>query len=183
MIDYVLTVAVGVSAGIGALISAIPTLQPYTVELCLAVLAIVTIVNLRGTAEAGVAFALPTYLFIGSLFTVLAIGICKTVASGRPSDAGGNAACAPAAAGAVSIWLLVRSFASGCTAMTGVEAVSNGVTAFREPARARCRAHAHGDHRHPCNLARLHRVSLPRVSHRRNGSDVRSNYQSVLAQC
>src|SRR5208282_3104672 len=82
MIDYVLTVAVGISAGVGALVSAAPHLQRYTLILCLVVLAIVTLINLRGTAEAGIAFALPTYVFIVSLLTVLLLGIVKTISSG-----------------------------------------------------------------------------------------------------
>jgi amino acid transporter len=134
MLDYVLVVAVGISAGVGALISAVPELQPYTLPLCLAILAFITIVNLRGVRESGLAFVLPTYLFIGSLLTVLAIGTLKALlAGGQPSpvEAPAPLASVPAAA---SLWVLMRSFASGCTAMTGVEAVSNGVGAFREPA-------------------------------------------------
>jgi amino acid transporter len=133
MIDYVLTVAVGISAGVAALVSAFPHLQHYTVLLCLIVLAMITIVNLRGTAEAGVAFALPTYVFIASLFTVLAIGIVRSItAHGHPTPSIAPAPI-PAATATVGMWLLLRSFASGCTAMTGVEAVSNGVSAFKEP--------------------------------------------------
>jgi amino acid transporter len=133
MIDYILTVAVGISAGVAALTSAFPNLQRYTVPLCVCVLALVTIVNLRGTGEAGVAFALPTYLFIASLFTVLTIGVVRSIlAHGHPIPS--VAPAPPAAATAtVGLWLLLRSFASGCTAMTGVEAVSNGVSAFKEP--------------------------------------------------
>jgi amino acid transporter len=133
MIDYVLNVAVGISAGIAALVSAFPNLQPYTVGLCLAVLALVTFVNLRGTGEAGVAFALPTYLFIGTMVAVLVIGIVRALlAHGHPVPSYPPAAL-PKAEMTVGLWLLLRSFASGCTAMTGVEAVSNGVSAFKEP--------------------------------------------------
>jgi amino acid transporter len=133
MLDYVLVVAVGVSAGIGALVSALPALQHYTLPLCLATLAFITIVNLRGVRESGMAFVIPTYLFVISLLTVLAIGIVKTLASGghpEPVDAPPALPSAPVGA---TLWLLMRSFSSGCTAMTGVEAVSNGVSAFREP--------------------------------------------------
>src|SRR6516164_9049333 len=77
MLDYVLTVAVGISAGVGALISAVPVLQPYTLSLGLAILAFIVMVNLRGVRESGVVFILPTYLFIGSMLAVLAIGIIK----------------------------------------------------------------------------------------------------------
>lgn len=133
LLDYVLVVAVGVSAGIGALVSALPGLQPYTLWLCLFILAVITIVNLRGVKESGVAFMVPTYLFVLSLLTVLAIGIFRTLASGGhpvPVDPPAPLDPAPKVA---TLWLLMRSFASGCTAMTGVEAVSNGVSAFREP--------------------------------------------------
>src|SRR5215469_7214500 len=133
MIDYVLNVAVGISAGIAALTSAVPQLHPYTLELCLAVLALITLVNLRGTLEAGLLFSVPTYLFVASFGGLLLFGVAKAMASG-----GAPAPIVPppplsAATEGVTWWLLLRAFASGCTAMTGVEAVSNGVNAFREP--------------------------------------------------
>jgi amino acid transporter len=136
MLDYVLVVAVGISAGVGALISAVPELQPYTLDLCLGILALITVVNLRGVRESGLAFAVPTYLFVFSLLGVLAVGVVKAVlAGGEPAPVEAppdpNTYRTAAAAG---LWVLMRSFASGCTAMTGVEAVSNGVSAFREPA-------------------------------------------------
>src|ERR1700736_892063 len=85
MLDYVLVVAVGISAGVGALISAVPALQPYTLPLCLAILVLITVVNLRGVRESGVAFVLPTYLFVVSLLAVLALGTVKAaLADGRP---------------------------------------------------------------------------------------------------
>src|SRR5262245_49708971 len=134
MLDYVLVVAVGISAGVGALISAAPALQPYTLPLCLGLLALITLVNLRGVRESGLAFAVPTYLFIVSLLSVLGIGVVKAVlAGGRPEPVEAPPEL-PGAASAATLWVLLRSFASGCTAMTGVEAVSNGVSAFREPA-------------------------------------------------
>jgi amino acid transporter len=133
MLDYVLVVAVGISAGVGALVSAVPDLQPYTLPLCLAILALITVVNLRGVRESGLAFVLPTYVFVVSLLTVLAIGTIKAVLnSGHPDPVAAPAAPLPATT-AASLWVLMRAFASGCTAMTGVEAVSNGVSAFREP--------------------------------------------------
>jgi amino acid transporter len=135
MLDYVLVVAVGISAGVGALISAVPVLQPYTLALCLAILALITIVNLRGVRESGLAFVVPTYLFVVSLLAVLAIGTVKALLAGwggQPEAVVAPPKLPPATA-AVSLWVLMRSFASGCTAMTGVEAVSNGVSAFREP--------------------------------------------------
>ena len=133
LVDYILNVAVGISAGVGALVSAIPALLPFTLPLCLAVLALVTLMNLRGTKEAGWAFALPTYLFIASLGSVIALGIAKSiVAGGHPEPVEVPPSLLPATE-SVGIWLLLRAFATACTAMTGVEAVSNGVSAFREP--------------------------------------------------
>jgi len=134
LLDYVLVVAVGISAGVGALVSALKVLQPHTLSLCLAILALITLVNLRGVRESGLAFMAPTYLFIVSLLAVLAIGIVKTIlAEGRPMPVAPPPS-QPEVATAASLWILMRAFASGCTAMTGVEAVSNGVSAFREPA-------------------------------------------------
>jgi amino acid transporter len=133
MIDYVLNVAVGISAGVGALVSAFPALHPYTLWLCLLVLAVITLVNLRGTVESGLAFALPTYLFLGSFFVLLGLGVARAILSGGHPRPVIPPPHLTAVAGGVSAWLLVRAFASGCTAMTGVEAVSNGVSAFREP--------------------------------------------------
>lgn len=133
MIDYILNVAVAISAGIGALVSAVPPLHPYILPLCLAVLIIVVLANLRGTQESGRLFALPTYLFTVSFIAIIAIGAFRTITAGdHPTPLVAPPPLAHAAE-AVSLWLLLRSFASGCTAMTGVEAVSNGMSAFRDP--------------------------------------------------
>jgi amino acid transporter len=133
MIDYVLVVAVGISAGVGALVSAAPSLQPHTLALCLGFLVVITLINLRGVRETGLIFMAPTYLFVGSLFAAIAIGLFKTFAAGgHPSPLEPLPRIATAAA-APTTWLILQAFASGCTAMTGVEAVSNGVKAFREP--------------------------------------------------
>src|SRR5712671_2924571 len=136
MLDYVLTAAVGISAGVGALVSAVPLLQPHTLALCLGILVIVTIVNLRGVREAGVFFMIPTYAFLGSMLCAILIGVTKTVfAAGHPVPvAAPPASVVGPTSAAVSMWLLLQVFSNGCTAMTGVEAVSNGVRAFREPA-------------------------------------------------
>ena len=133
MVDYVLNVAVGISAGIGALVSAVPMLQPHTLTLCLGVLGFLTLVNLRGTLDAGRLFALPTYLFIASFVLVIGLGVWATIASGGHPVPIEAPPALPAATASLGLWLLLRAFASGCTAMTGVEAVSNGVGAFREP--------------------------------------------------
>ncbi len=133
MTDYVLNVAVGISAGIGALISAVPALQPYTLILCLAILVLLTFVNMRGIGEAGTLFMLPTCAFILSLCALVIWGVLATIAAGGHPHPVVPPAHIAKATEAVGVWVLLRAFASGCTAMTGVEAVSNGVQAFREP--------------------------------------------------
>jgi amino acid transporter len=136
MIDYVLTASVGISAGVGALISAVPALQPRTLELCLLVLLILTIVNMRGVHDTGVIFMIPTYVFTVTLLIVILVGAWQTVhAAGHPHPVTQMPATPPATVTMVGWWLLLKVFSSGCTAMTGVEAVSNGVMAFREPTR------------------------------------------------
>jgi amino acid transporter len=135
MIDYTLTAAVGISAGVGALISAVPSLQPHTLELCLGVLVILTLVNMRGVHDTGVVFMIPTYLFTGTLLIVIAVGAWHAVMSGGHPHAVTPLPALPPATAAVGAWLLLKVFSSGCTAMTGVEAVSNGVMAFRDDTR------------------------------------------------
>ena len=131
--DYILTAAVGISAGVGALISAIPSLLPHTVSLCVGILIVITILNLRGVREAGTAFAVPTYLFVGTLLITIVAGIVRVLLSGGHPTPAVPLPPPPPMMEAVNFWLLLKVFASGCTALTGVEAVSNGVKAFREP--------------------------------------------------
>jgi amino acid transporter len=132
--DYILTAAVGISAGVGALVSAVPSLLPHTVSLCVSILILITILNLRGVRDTGVAFALPTFLFVGTLLITIVAGVLRVVlSSGHPTSVAPLPPPPPMTA-AVSYWLLLKVFASGCTALTGVEAVSNGVKAFRDPA-------------------------------------------------
>jgi amino acid transporter len=134
MIDYVLVVAVGISAGVGALVSAAPSLQPHTLLLCLAILVVIMIVNLRGLREAGIIFMLPTYLFVATLLIAIVIGLFKTVmAAGHPVPVVPLPPPPTPTMAMAGTWILLQTFANGCTAMTGVEAVSNGVRAFREP--------------------------------------------------
>ena len=135
MIDYILTAAVGISAGVGALISAVPSLQPHTLQLCLGVLVILTIVNMRGVHDTGVVFMIPTYLFTGTLLIVIAVGMWHAVMSGGHPQPVTPLPALPPATAMVGAWLLLKVFSSGCTAMTGVEAVSNGVMAFRDDTR------------------------------------------------
>jgi amino acid transporter len=131
LIDYALDAAVGISTGIGALTSAVPSLHAHTLALCLIALAVLTIVNLRGVSETGGLFLIPTYLFLACMAIALAIGLAKTIGSGgHPVPL--MKLPAPKATAALSLWLLVKAYASGCAALTGVEAVSNGVGAFRE---------------------------------------------------
>ena len=133
MVDYVLNVAVGISAGVAALISAVPALHPYTLPLCLGILVLLTLVNLRGTMESGRLFALPTYLFVGCFMIVLLIGTYAVITGGGYPQPVVPPPSPPKAVEALGLWLMLRAFASGCTAMTGVEAVSNCVDGFREP--------------------------------------------------
>lgn len=134
MIDYVLVVAVGISAGVGALASAVPSLHRHTLSLCLGILLIIGLVNLRGVRETATVFMVPTYAFIACLLGAIVLGLVKTIASGgRPLPVLPPPPVSAATAGP-GLWLLLQAFAAGCTAMTGVEAVSNGVKAFREPA-------------------------------------------------
>jgi amino acid transporter len=131
--DYILTAAVGISAGVGALVSAVPSLQSHTVSICVAILIVITVLNLRGVRDAGIAFMMPTYLFVGTLLILTVAGVVRVVLSGgHPVPVTPLPAPGPVTA-AVTYWLLLKVFASGCTALTGVEAVSNGVKAFREP--------------------------------------------------
>jgi len=132
--DYILTAAVGISAGVGALVSAVPSLLPHTVLICVGILIIIAILNLRGVRDAGVAFMLPTYLFVGTLLITIIGGIARMLFSGGHPVPLTSMPHPPAMTQAVTFWLLLKVFASGCTALTGVEAVSNGVKAFREPA-------------------------------------------------
>ncbi|MFC5864467.1 APC family permease [Acidicapsa dinghuensis] len=135
MIDYVLTAAVGISAGVGALISAVPSLQAHTLALCLGILFLLTLVNMRGVHDTGVVFMIPTYLFLGTLLIVIAVGLVQmAIHGGHPTPVTQLPKPAPATE-MLTLWLLLKVFSSGCTAMTGVEAVSNGVMAFRDDAR------------------------------------------------
>jgi amino acid transporter len=132
LIDYVLTVSVSVAAGVAAITSAAPGLIPWRVEIAVAFVAVLTLANLRGVKEASTLFAAPTYLFVLTVGVMLVVGfarcldgVCPTaISSGAPLEA---------EVGALGLFLILRAFASGSTALTGVEAVANGVQAFREP--------------------------------------------------
>ncbi len=127
VVDYVLNAAVGVSAGVEALTSAFPSLYPDRVYLCLAVLAFITGANLWGVAESARLFILPTILFIAGIFAVIIAGLLRTHPLPFPQ---GSVSSVPVTVG---LLLLLRAFASGCSALTGVEAIANAVPEFREP--------------------------------------------------
>ncbi len=134
MIDYILTAAVGISAGVTALVSAFPKFHPHQLALCLLILMIIVVVNLRGVKESGFAFMLPTFLFVGTLLATVVVGIWHTIQTGgHPVPVAAPPPPIPATMQYLTFWLLLKAFASGCAAMTGVEAVSNGTTAFKEP--------------------------------------------------
>jgi amino acid transporter len=135
LVDYILTVAVSIAAGVAAITSAFEPLRPYTVELCVAANLLIALANLRGLKESGTIFAVPTYLFIGSLLVLIAVGLVKhfwlggaiLISQREPRIAIGTAAQG------LTLFLLLRAYASGCTALTGVEAISNGIPAFKPP--------------------------------------------------
>jgi len=133
MLDYLLNVAVGISAGVGAIVSAIPSLQPYMLILCLVVLLLLTILNLRGIRETGLAFIIPTIIFVGCLVASFLIGLFNTVETGGSPIPIVPPTPFPETMKTISIWLLLGAFANGLTAMTGVEAVSNAVPLFKKP--------------------------------------------------
>lgn len=131
LIDYVLTVAVSISAGVAAITSALPGLLPYRVELGLAFILVITLVNLRGVRESGTIFAAPTYLFIVMAFMMIGMGLVRLMAEG-PADIQAVAGHLPQQE-PLTLFLVLRAFASGNAALTGTEAISDGVTAFHPP--------------------------------------------------
>lgn len=130
LVDYTLTVAVSVTAGVDAIISAFPGLAAYRVPLNLVLIALITVINLRGTRESAQVFAGPTYLFVLMVLAMVVVGLFRGGLSGLQT----HHALAPEALGGVSLFLLLRAFSNGSSALTGLEAISNGVPIFREPA-------------------------------------------------
>jgi amino acid transporter len=129
--DYVLTVAVSIAAGIFAVTSLAPSLGAHKVLLSLACLTLIVLVNLRGVRESGLAFALPTYAFVLAMFVLVGVGLGKTVLGHAPHAVVPDPVSV--GAGGVTLFVLLRAFSSGSTALTGVEAIANGVNAFRRP--------------------------------------------------
>lgn len=134
LVDYVLTVAVSVASGVDNIISALPGLNQWRVELAVGFVVVIILVNLRGVREASFAFAIPTYLFIGSVGVMIVTGIVRTALGDAPVASSAEFTVqAESLSQAAVILLILRAFSSGCSALTGVEAVSNGVPAFRAP--------------------------------------------------
>lgn len=129
--DYILTVAVSTSAGIAAVTSAFPSLYQYTVPLCVGCVVIITIANLRGVKESGTIFSIPTYFFLLIMFGLILIGLYKALILRIPVDRTTHDAVR--AAHPITVFLILKAFSSGCAALTGIEAISNGIPAFRPP--------------------------------------------------
>lgn len=135
LVDYVMTVAVSVVSGVVAIISALPTLAPYAVELSVGFVMLLALVNLRGVKESGTAFAFPTYAFVGLTMLMLTTGAYRALNGGIREASSAHLPLHHTAqvGGIFTVLLALRAFASGCTALTGVEAISNGVPAFKKP--------------------------------------------------
>jgi amino acid transporter len=131
IVDYILNAAVSLTSGVAAVTSAFPALAPHRVMMALGLLLIITLINLRGIHEAGTVMAVPVYFFLGSFFLMLVYGLIRLLVEGPAS----LAATAPPAVHGVTLFLLLHTFSTGATALTGIEAVSNGVPAFRPPQR------------------------------------------------
>ncbi|MCH8273650.1 MAG: APC family permease [Armatimonadetes bacterium] len=132
LIDYTLTVAVSVSAGVLAIVSAFPNLQPYTVHMALAAVAAIAMMNLRGMRESGLVFALPTYAFVGLMLALIVAGLMR--AGTHPEPVPVPVEAMKQATAPLTLWLILRAFAAGCAALTGIEAIADSVPAFRKPA-------------------------------------------------
>jgi amino acid transporter len=135
MVDYTLTVAVSVSAGVANLASAIPALNAHVTVISVAVVIVIAVMNLRGVKESGTTFAIPTYCFIATVALMIVWGMTRLTLGQhlRAESAGYHYRSAGEYSGILLLFLLLKAFSSGCTALTGVEAISNGVPAFRQP--------------------------------------------------
>jgi amino acid transporter len=133
LIDYVLTVAVSITAGVAAITSAFPGLLPFRVPFCLLAIGVIAWANLRGVRESGTLFAVPTYSFVLIVLALIAVGLVRLAAGALPSTPAVPDVAGPRGVQTLTLFLVLRAFASGCTALTGVEAISNGIPAFRPP--------------------------------------------------
>jgi amino acid transporter len=131
VVDYTLTVAVSIAAGVASLTSAFPSLAPYTVALCLGVLAVITLLNLRGLGDSARAFLLPTFMFIIGLLAVIAVGLIHPL--GLHESQPGHSLLSSHGLQVISVLLILKAFSAGCSALTGVEAIANGVPLFKQP--------------------------------------------------
>nr|MBP7688903.1 APC family permease [Thermoflexales bacterium] len=129
LLDYLLNVAVSTTAGVAAIASAFPALWPYRVELALVVLVVITVINLRGLQETGTVMAVPVYIFLLAFFAMLVVGVIRLFIEGP----GSLSATAPLPTQELSLYIVLHTFATGCTALTGIEAISNGVPVFKPP--------------------------------------------------
>jgi amino acid transporter len=142
LVDYVLTVSVSIAAGTQAIYSAVPELAPYKVELCLFFVALLTVANLRGVKESGRLFAIPTYVYIGILGLLIGVGLFKLWQGTLPQlppdlealeELSKETGTIPLGIGGITLFLFARAFSSGAVALSGVEAISNGIPAFKKP--------------------------------------------------
>ncbi len=133
LFGYILTVAVSIAASVAALISALPELQDHRVSVGVGLIALVTIINLRGIRESGSIFAVPTYLFLFGIFVMLGVGLVRNAIDGFEVRSTPRDADLLAGSGSIGLFLVLRAFSSGCAALTGVEAISDGVPAFKAP--------------------------------------------------
>jgi amino acid transporter len=130
LLDYVLNSAVSLTAGVAAIASAFPQLWPYRTWLALGLLLLITLLNLRGQRESGTVMTVPVYLFLASFIGMILYGLFQAITQPAPIPL---AVSAPAALKPLSLFLILHAFSTGCTALTGIEAISNGVTAFKPP--------------------------------------------------
>ena len=136
LVDYILTVAVSVAAGVDNIISAVPELNPYRVLINIGFIAFLTAMNLRGVRESGRTFAIPTYAFVAGVLLMIVVGLLRAITGDAPVAESAGYDIRPEQVGLSTLalaFLVLRAFSSGCTALTGVEAISNGVPAFRKP--------------------------------------------------
>jgi amino acid transporter len=131
VVDYTLTVAVSIAAGVASLTSAFPSLSSYTVPICLGVLAIITLLNLRGLGDSARAFLLPTFMFIFGLLAIIVVGLVHPLGLHQPQP--GHSLLSTHGLQVVSVLLILKAFSAGCSALTGVEAIANGVPLFKQP--------------------------------------------------
>ncbi len=135
LIDYILTVAVSVSAGVAALSSAIPATSDFRVPIALLIITFITLMNLRGVKESGTFFSIPTYAFVVGIFSMIAVGIFRVLTGNVPAPLEEQVIVhdLSTATNGLTLFILLRAFAAGCTALTGIEAISNGIPAFKPP--------------------------------------------------